>query len=159
MTLICTREITKPWLIQRAQIQSPLADPKEATLTKSLRLDYMGSAEFEFGALPASLRRIRSAHYNSTRLVRWITQDESPLRVFSCFNEVDFAKYTEILSDLRFGNPRLKEVSRFGANYPQGEFSRTDFWWDIENDVIWSFNKNYMNRLPQYLKNSFEVMS
>jgi hypothetical protein len=25
--------------------------------------------------------------------------------------------------------------------------------------VIWSFNKHYMNRLPQYLKNSFEVMS
>lgn len=159
MTATLKREITQPWLIQRAQIRKPLADPKEATLTKSLSLAYMGSSEFEFGALPASLRRIRSAPYHATRLVRWIAQGESPLRVFSCFSEEDFAKYTEILSDLRFGNPRLKEVSRFSANYPQDEFSHTDFWWDIENDVIWSFNKHYMNRLPQYLKNSFEVMS
>jgi len=159
MASTLTQTVTEPWLIQRAEIRSPLADPKEATLTKSLRLDYMGSSDFEFGALPASLRRIRSAPYHATRLVRWITQDESPLRVFSCFNEEDFEKYTEFLKELRFGNPQLKEVSRFGANYPQEKYFCTDFWWDIENDVIWSFNKNYMNRLPQYLKNSFAVMS
>jgi hypothetical protein len=152
------QKVTEPWLIQRAEIQKPLADPKEATLTKSLSLDYMGSAEFEFGALPASLRRMRASGSLQTRLVKSIRQGDSPLRVFSYLDDETFPQYARILSDLRHGDPRLKEVSRFSLDYPQDGL-KTDFWWDIENDVIWSFDKNYMSRLPRYLENSFSVMS
>jgi hypothetical protein len=34
----------------------------------------------------------------------------------------------------------------------------TDFWWDIENHVIWSFDIDYMACLIQYLTNSFVKM-
>lgn len=50
----------QPYLIQRGGFK--LA-PKEITGPDSiLRFDYMGSAEFEFGALPQSLRRMDAVH-------------------------------------------------------------------------------------------------
>ena len=48
--------IMAPYLIQRAGIV-PNA-PEDATVSKALRLEYMGKAEFEFGALPKSLRML-----------------------------------------------------------------------------------------------------
>jgi hypothetical protein len=46
-----------PYLIQRGEIKRPLV---EGRLSEAVNLDYMGSAEFEFGALPKSLRALQS---------------------------------------------------------------------------------------------------
>jgi hypothetical protein len=149
------------WLVQRAGIPTPLADTN-ATLTNSLNLEYMGSAEFEFGALPKSLRHLRSAHEQGNmviRLVPDILQGESPLRVLSAFDDDSFLEYTKELNKLRYENPRTKECTRFQHDY--GKMwgpSNTEFWWDIDNDAMWSFNKRYMNRLVSYLENSFKVL-
>lgn len=40
-----------PYLIQRGKIVKPLAE-HDTRLSKAVNLDYMGSSEFEFGALP-----------------------------------------------------------------------------------------------------------
>ena len=150
------------WLVQRAEIPKPLADPDTSTLTNSLKLDYMGSAEFEFGALPNSLRSLRSAHEQGKmviRLVHGIKEGDHPLRVLSLFNDDAFNDYVKELKKLRYEDPRTKETTRFQHNYSQkwGSFN-TDFWWDIDNDTMWSFNKNYMNRLISYLENSFKIV-
>ena len=151
--------LVEPWLIQRARIQKPFPDSKGTTLSNSVCLDYMGSSEFEFGALPASLRRMREQELK-TRLVKGVTQGQSPLRVLSYLDDKLFYDYEQTLFNLRFGNLRLKEVSRFNHDYPdQDPLFKTDFWWDIENDVMWSFDKIYMNRLPDHLRKSFSVMS
>jgi hypothetical protein len=46
--------IEQPYFLQRGRIQST-----EGSISKAVRLDYMGSSEFEFGALPESLRRLQ----------------------------------------------------------------------------------------------------
>lgn len=51
-------KLSKPYLIQRASVRSDAA--ADATVSQAVRLDYMGSSEFEFGALPRSLRSIAS---------------------------------------------------------------------------------------------------
>lgn len=156
---VSERTLVEPWLIQRAGIRKPLSDVNETTLSNSVSFDYMGSSEFEFGALPSSLRRMRDRELK-IRLVKGITHEQSPLRVLSYLDDKMFHEYEQTLFNLRFGNPRLKEVSRFNHDYPNRDSSfRTDFWWDIENDVMWSFDKIYMNRLPDYLRKSFSVMS
>lgn len=148
----------QPWLIQRAQTLSPLADPAQATLSKSLQLDYMGSAEFEFGALPSSLRAFRANWDNcKQRLVKGITEVDSPLRVFSFLSDEDFPEYEGYLNLLRKDKIRLKEVSGFSPDYYLNE--KTNFWWDLDNNVMFSFKKDYMKKLPQYLQNSFAVMA
>ena len=45
----------KTWLIQRAKFE----DRKSTGIDSILSFDYMGSAEFEWGALPKSLKFIR----------------------------------------------------------------------------------------------------
>jgi hypothetical protein len=155
--------ISAPYLIQRAAIPTPLADPATSTLTKSLSLDYMGSAEFEFGALPSSLRFLRSAHEQGNMVIRLVPELKdggSPLRVLSLLNDEEFNEYREELKKLRYSNPRTKEGTHFQHDYRAfREWNKTEFWWDIVNHVMWSFNKNYMNRLVRYLENSFEIVS
>lgn len=138
----------------------PLVASSE-TLSNSVALDYMGSAEFEFGALPTSLRAFRSRKGDlKVRLVKGITEGESPLRVLSYFDDGQFAEYESYLSLLRYDNPRLKELSYFSVNHKSFQDSKylPDFWWDIVNNVMWSFDKNYMNRLIDHLEASFAVM-
>ena len=152
-----------PLWLQRAGIPKPLA-PADATLTLSLNLEYMGSAEFEFRALPFSLRALRSAHEQGNmviRLVPEISEDGSPLRVLSIFNEEDFKEYTIELHKLRYHNPYTKESTYFQFDLKKrfpGFDPPTSFWWDIQNHAMWSFNKRYMNRLVSYLENSFKVL-
>lgn len=157
----------QPWLIQRARIITPLASPS-TKLSDSVRLDYMGSSEFEFGALPESLRRFRR-NVDSTyiKIVDSITENEKPLRVLSYLSEDDFKEYSEFLQKLRvstIGTMRLKERTHFTVEELNRatEVDRLDFlsnfWWDIENDVMFSFHKQYMNRLPDFLAASFAYM-
>lgn len=151
------------WLIQRATINSPLSPPN-TRLSNAVRFDYMGSAEFEFGTLPASLRRIQAGFSASTIcLVDDILEEDRPLRVFSYFDDEQFNEYVSILRDLRtkpFGTVHLKERSEFSLDErTRFSSSRADFWWDIENDVMFSFNKNFMNRLMDYLSASFTYMN
>lgn len=156
--------VSQPWLIQRALIQTPFADVKDATLSNSVRFDYMGAAEFEYGALPKSLRRLRESAKDKSikvRTVKEILSKESSLRVLSRFSDSEFQEYLQHLHLLRQGQIRLKESSYFDItrrhHFPT-LYDNTDFWWDIDNDVMWSFNKVYMKKLPSYLENSFKVM-
>lgn len=157
------RKIRPVWLVQRAGIPTPLA-PIDSTLTQSLDLEYMGSVEFELMALPKSLRQLRSAHEQGNMLIRLvpdIKQGESPLRVLTAFDDATFVDYTRELHKLRYCNPPTKENTYFQFDlqkrYP-GFFPGTEFWWDLDNHVMWSFNKRYMNRLVSYLENSFKVL-
>jgi len=38
-------------------------------------------------------------------------------------------------------------------------YSTTDLWWDIENNVMWSFDKSFMSRLNDHLEASFDFMN
>ncbi len=170
--------VRSPYLIQRARINNPLAEATER-LNNTVRWDYMGAAEFEFGALPESLRRMQAQKEKfSSRVVHEIRDEDSPLRIFSYLDDENFKIYLEYINKLRNppANPRervhLKERTEFSleekrfdeqyyanrkgknAYIPQ----RANFWWDITNDVMFSFHKMYMNRLGHHLTASFEYM-
>ena len=155
-----------PYLIQRGQINTPIAGA-DSRLTHAVALDYMGSAEFEFGALPESLRYIESvADCWVCRVVDDIQEGDVPLRVWSALSDDDFAKYVGYLKILRAAqNDRdvrrfsTKESVRFEVDYKHGKFSRTDFWWDIDNHVMFGFKKEFMERVGDYVANSLIYMN
>jgi hypothetical protein len=160
-----SQTLRKPYLIQRANIVKPLSPKNQAgkvTLSKSVSFDYMGSSEFEFGALPKSLKRLHAAYKEKglkTRLLNNITEGDSQLRVVSALSNEEFETYAEYLVELRYKNPRLKESSYFGHDHTKEyRYLSADFWWDIENDVMFSFNKEYMNRLQLHLSASWNIM-
>lgn len=156
--------ICEPYLIQRAQINSPLAD-ETSRLSQAVKFDYMGSSEFEFGALPKSFRRIESHGSNWVcRIVNEIKEGEIPLRVWSALSDEDFELYKTYLLRLRdyenHGGPiRTKEGVRFEHDREHDKYFTTNFWWDIDNDVMFGFKKEFMKRVNSYVASSLKYMN
>jgi len=172
--------VIRPYHIQRATIRTPLADAT-VRLSEAVKLDYMGSAEYEYGALPKSWRRLGAAKENwSLRKVPEILDGEQVLRVFSALSDEEFKEYTDFLILLRTSpaySVRLKERSEFGLaereplvpatpvkgrrRKASSSYERTyaDFWWDIDNDVMFSFHKIFMNRVSEHVTASLAYMA
>ena len=159
------------YLVQRATIRRPLGANVGKTLSGAVAFDYMGAAEFEFGELPKSLRRIESAYslYDlriSESITAKLNGKDLKLRVFGNFDTTEqWNAYNQQLVDAFSGRLRLKESLRTDVIMPQSNtgcvevlLQDIDFWWDIENDVFFSFDKQFMTRLPDHLKQSFNSM-
>lgn len=127
-----------PYLVQRGKFGD--RDYKQG-IDSILLFDYMGSSEFEWGALPKSLGRIRDkiqlygfidTNINGKAITVFCSQDQK--------SEVD--EYLERLAN----NCYLKEYSDFD-NYVADKpifKSKTDFWWDIDNDIMfWRKNNEF----------------
>lgn len=163
-----------PYLIQRGRIISDV--PNIVYLSKAVQLDYMGSSEFEFGALPRSLREMKRLQYQwSIRCIAECTENGNMLHVLSAFNDVEFEEYSTYIMYLRnYGyiktrqhNFHPKESAEFSMfdrrpdppkkvskNAKRYAYVRqlADFWWDIDNGVMFSFNEDFMlNRLQLHL--------
>lgn len=150
-----------PYLIQRAEIVRPIAEPTER-ISNAVRFEYMGSAEFEFGALPESLRAIRALGDKwNRRTVLEIKEGEASLRVYSAFTDEEFEEYKAHL--LRLRDPKARPNTKESTYFEEGrkaasKYIRTDFWWDLDNHVMFGFDKEFMNRLPSYLAASWRYM-
>jgi hypothetical protein len=152
-----------PYLIQRAEIKTPLA-PKDTRLSQAVNFDYMGSAEFEFGALPASFRAIETfpAHAWHCRQVPEITEGDTPLRVWSAFDDADFKDYVEFLKKARDTHSVIhtKEAVHFEKDRVKSKYgTNADFWWDIDNHVMFGFKKEFMKRVGDYVAASLKYMN
>lgn len=181
--------IGKITYVQRGTIK-PHDDRKDSQkLSAAVSFDYMGSAEFEYGALPTSLRWIENnaGAFNPVLCIETIRDiDDKPLYVFTPHNKEwpcdgkDFKEkylsygefwqqYLPQLQNLAAGNYKefLKENTRFSiqerklTDYQKTPIERrTNFWWDIRNHTMWSFNKNFMTeKLFRHLQNSWMEMS
>lgn len=145
--------------VQRGTINHPIPQDR---ISRAVDLDYMGSAEFEFGALPRSLRALEAQVDNIKLTVEPSITDEQgrSLRVLHLFNEEGYAEYLTQLLKMRNGTARLKESTYFDIEHKNRFKSlRADFWWDITNHVMWSFDKAFMKKLPDCLVASWKYMN
>jgi len=119
------------WLIQRGTVQYREGSKGIDSL---VRFDYMGSAEFEWGALPKSLKRIREELNDYTYLD--IPIKERVVTVF-CKNSQK-SEMKQYLTDLAERKFRLKEFAAFNEFVNDSGYfkDRFNFWWDIENDLM-----------------------
>lgn len=148
-------------LIQIGTIRRPLGDYTQAKISDAVNMEYMGAAEFEFGALPKSLRSIEAKLTQvRVRVVDEIKDKEGKsLRVLHCFDTETMDEYVEVLKNLRANKVRTKECHYFEETYVPGRFTQYDYWWDIRNHVMWSFDKNFMNRLKGHIESSLKYMN
>lgn len=148
----------KPYLVQRCTISKPLNSYKNLKLSEAIDFDYMGSSEFEWGAIPKAFKELKAVH-NSLKVVKHptiVNSEQQSLYVLSALSEDELALYFGYLEELRGDKIRLKEYSRFQSD---ARPSRTDFWWDILNGVMWSFDKVFMkSRLINHLEESFKII-
>lgn len=129
----------KFWLIQRGKFRNNLKEatgflgPKPCNLIDP---DYMGSAEFEFGAIPKAYRRIHG-RFNKYKL--HITDLKTYGGVPFCLYCLD-NHYEEILSEIKTyleTDYRLKERSGMKSHFNNSSYYKfdrtTNFWWCIDS--------------------------
>ena len=140
------------WLVQKGTKRFNSA---KKGIDALVQFDYMGSFEFEYGALPAALKRVRAV------AVDYITFDlkiyEKPITVF-CSKRESQARIKTILDDLACGLIHLKERCEFREyiGFKKSLFStdtRIDFWWDIDNDwFFWASDADFTEKFVKAVK-------
>ena len=145
-------ELKKPYLIQRSNFCD--RDFKKG-IDSILKFDYMGSAEFEFGALPDSLGEIRNN-------VEDYTYMDVPIenRVVTVFCLSKFKNSIEqLLIDLSDSKFRTKEYHAFDDYIKEeGYFQdRVDLWWDLVNNMMfWRKNPEFETKFKSVIENKPE---
>lgn len=145
-------EYPNPYLIQRLtrnKVEGPL---KQYRFGQVWSLDYMGSAEFEFGAFPKFLRRMKAA-------ATWpFTANINGVRVYGIYDPTSYPTedmVVAVLQDIADGKTRHKEMPSFPAT--ASYFKNVSGWADIANGLFWSTeNMNYA--IVQIIENSVEYM-
>ena len=102
----------------------------------------MGSSEFEWGALPKSLGNIRSELNKYIYLD--VPMNDKVITVFCKDSQKSNVKL--YLTELSENKMRLKEFSAFDSYIKNDGYfkDRFDFWWDIENDLMfWKKNNEF----------------
>ena len=146
-----------PYLIQRMSF-------KEKTEARNfdavISMDYMGSSEFEFGALPASLKVLaKAADGLVLRMFKSYTDCEGRRLCIVACSEADIDEYAGFIDELAKGMKceyRTKEMTYFqeamtgkdcmGKNYSE-RLVKAEAWWDIVNHVIFTFGKDRAERI------------
>ena len=157
----------KPYLVMRATIRKDV-EVKHPCFSEAISTGYMGSSEFEFGAMGKSLRAMHAANASGVPffilsaprgegITHPITQQS--LRVCGFYSEQEMQEYNKWLIMLSCDLVHTKERTDFSVHALREERLRpTDFWWDIENHVMWTFHKPTTHKLEDYLKASWLKM-
>ncbi len=132
----------KAYLIQRAKFQNR---ENKTGIDSILSFDYMGSSEFEWGALPSSLNNIRA---NIDDYVYLDIPIKNKIITVFCksSDKTNVKQYLSELSEKKF---RLKEFSAFDSYISNDGYfkDKFDFWWDIENDLMfWKKNIEFESK-------------
>lgn len=140
--------VRSPYLIQRCKIKD--RSNKTKMVSEALSFDYMGSAEFEWGALPRNTEAL--FHKRSQLIVTPYTgvlpKNVKNLFILSLPEQAE--QYQSELSNLVQGKTRTKEYvfSSFGDS------EETEVWLDLDNQVVFATNQNILKHLPKLLEGS-----
>jgi hypothetical protein len=134
----------KTYLVARARIED--RDYKQG-IDSIISLDYMGASEYEWGAIPDSLKRIRTAIADYTYMD--LPMDGKVITVFCNVSVRDGVP--DMLDQLASGEMRCKCYTEFDnllrPSKIQKEWQakrpvKTNFWWDIDNDIMFWVKDN-----------------
>lgn len=127
--------MNNPDLIQRCILKKDVKKSDIKGIDSVFSMDYMGSAEFEFGALPASLREVTSG---LKRFKIFKTNWKTPAGegLFLYCPEENRDAVIQAIQSIIDGKARLKENARINKALDGGDkedYRRIVMWWDILN--------------------------
>jgi hypothetical protein len=158
--------LTKPVALQAARILRPLGRYRHSRFFDSVTLVQTGNqGNDEYSNTIESLRRMQltAFAYDTFKAESiFLTRGTYTyaLRLHTRLRGRDLETYVRWLLEIRNGLRKLRNASGFAKrDLPEDELpTNVDFWWDTTNDVMFSFDQNYMRRLPDHLKVSFSLM-
>lgn len=139
-----------PILVQRAKFYER---QNASGIDSILSFDYMGSAEFEYGALPRSLKAIRAQldQYDYFAL-------EIQGKCFTVFCKAsEKARVFDVINGLANDVFRLKEYCDIHRYVTNDTFipSRSDHWWDIINNwMVWKEDDLFTEKFKKAISTS-----
>jgi hypothetical protein len=146
--------INIPRYIQRCILtkKSSIKVKSNVNVHELLDFEYMGSSEFEFGAIPKCFRELekdfedlRIFEVDLTKAIHGnMIEGTAPhCKVFLLCTQEKFDEYVPYLALIAQNKHRLKEPSNFDRYFiePSSWSSgfKADFWLDIDNGVAWTF--------------------
>lgn len=148
-----------PYLVQRCVLKDDF-NPKGG-FDANMTFAYMGSAEFEFGALPKSLKRITSQldRYDifettavdaSGRVLKYFAKHRHPNLEEALGKECTQKYFMHTKEAMCLFDSCTKPNPKKGESR---NWDYVDVWWDIENDLFWAFGSETMGKIPVMLKN------
>lgn len=135
-----------PYYIQRGRFDY---DDNYEGIDKIVYLNYMGNAEYEYGALPESLNNIQTNIDNY--ILKDVVVNGKKVTVFVC-NENEEQAIIDYLLKIVNGC-RLREPSDFDnfINDSDG-YVGTQFWWDIRNHLMfWMNNEDFKRQFCEVM--------
>ena len=138
-------------LIQRGRFEA-----KKSNFLGIIYLEYMGAAEFEFGAIPASFERIMHDFTSYAFISTGITNKSgNELMLF-----VKSSLVLEILSELKkfIANPYgLKRFSKLEL-VPNADNLDINFWWGLDQGRDWmAFLKPNMEYFQTHIQDAYNL--
>lgn len=167
------------YFVQSARLRR--ARLPDVRLSDAVEFDYMGMAEFEFGTLPAANRRLHAAAGDLRLSVvdGVLNADGAPLVLLHPAS-IDPAAYGAAVQE-RMANRgrtmsyagldkqaqaeppfiprRCRTKAQKAEHVEEWRRDRQAFWWDLGNDVMFSFDAALMRDLPGHLQASWESMN
>ena len=155
--------MNKPYLVQRAKFKKDVVE--NTGIDSILNLDYMGSAEFEFGSLPKSLKEMceKIANLKVTMVKDVINYKGQRLCLVCSDDQVeDITKFFKAETDRSSREYRLKEYSGIseavsgkdsrGEPVKEDGYYTVEFWWDIDNNWMACFGKENAEKVMAALQ-------
>lgn len=138
----------KTYRIQRGEIREEINTNKKG-IDMLINFDYMGASEYEWGALPESLVKIRKYINEYTYLD--VPINKKVITVFCLESEKSDVK--TYLNEIANGTMLTKMGSYFDKYIKPSKHElkwqsknplKTNFWWDLDNDLMfWVKNPNF----------------
>lgn len=148
----------KPYLIQRVKLSRNKTQGIKS-FNDYFDCDYMGSAEFEFGALPKSLKTFtKTSDLKSTKFDTKNSEDKH-LYIVSAENNERSKEYYELyfkeLQDNDFPfHTKESTYLKSNINGKTKHFTKVDVWWDIENNIMFCFGKSTKDAILKAIRNT-----
>jgi hypothetical protein len=147
------------WLVQRSKWKDDLLI-EDVNGFDSLMdfIDLMGAAEFEFGRLPASLKRM-TKHKKEYDFIKMLKRKDSlGQQMYIYCNKENSEEYKKYVRKLIKDNYSTKLYNGL-YDYMNSDITiiknkKTDFWWDVEHDFFIFFGDNKI----EYIKLAFEKL-
>ena len=166
-------EVSRPWLLQKAKFKIKIDGKNTHGVDATLSFDYMGSAEYEYGALPKSCNQVIEK-LDRYSIIKTEFKDVTGRELFFIGDRnVYEQKYKHYIPVILEGNARLKERTDMDKLYKPDNWDLeraqreggTKYWynkfniaWDIKNNIFLIFSsKKYALAILEAFENTKKV--
>jgi hypothetical protein len=151
------------WLLQKITVADTLPTDDEAILSDIIeRMHYMGAAEYEFGAMPESLRRMHASKDDASIYTTDIMDsDGKPVLIYHSFTDgEELAEYVKQLKAVFTSKHSLKSSAHFAESLKgnASPYVKCNLWWDLGYDTMITTRKDVMEVVQNVIGNSVCMM-